>query len=168
VGERLSVGSVLRASPWVAFTVVWYGAIGLFASGVALAVLVALVHFLGTLARWQLALAVGAPVLALVLCVGGVVLLPRQGRRLSVEWLFDHARGEILARDEVGTLWVLRPGAGFHPWTVVEVFNATPSPDGTPARFLLRVPAYVATPREAIAWTFGFEQASEYRPLVES
>jgi hypothetical protein len=113
-------------------------------------------------------LTLGAPVLALVLCVGGVLLLPRQGRGLSSEWLFDHARGEILARDEVGTLWIFRPGAGFYPWTVVEVVDATPRPDGTPARFLLRVPAYVATPREAIAWTFGFEQASEYQPLVES
>ena len=104
----------------------------------------------------------------LVLCVGGVLLLPRQGRGLSTEWLFEHGRREVVARDEVGTLWLLHPGAGFYPWAVVEVFDATPRHDGERQLYLLRVPPETRNPREAIAWTFGFEDTSDYRPVYEA
>lgn len=103
------------------------------------------------------------------LAVFGVALVRecRRSIRRSDEWLVDHRRGRLLARDEVGALWLLeREWEGRR--TVVEVLDATPRADGSRARYLLRVPPHVTTPREAVAWTFGFENASDYRPLVEA
>ena len=45
---------------------------------------------------------------------------------------------------------------------VVEVVNATPEPDGSYRRYFLRVPPQVRTAREAVAWTFGFEDAERF------
>ncbi len=53
------------------------------------------------------------------------------------------------------------------PLLAVRVKNSTPEPDGTFKHYMLRVPPHVATAREAVAWTFGLQEA-EYEPQVES
>jgi len=50
---------------------------------------------------------------------------------------------------------------------MVEVVNSTAEPDGTFRRYWLRVPPWVRTARQGVAWTFDLS-ASEYSPLVET
>ena len=44
----------------------------------------------------------------------------------------------------------------------MEVVNATAEPDGSHRRYFLRVPPTARTAREAVGWTFGFENADDY------
>lgn len=53
------------------------------------------------------------------------------------------------------------------PVVMVEVTNATPEPDGTWKRYLLRVPPGVRTAREAVAWTFDMDPRT-YAPRAET
>jgi hypothetical protein len=69
-------------------------------------------------------------------------------------------------QDENGRLWRL-PGPEGEPLLLLEVENATLEADGTRRRYFLRVPPEMHSPREAIAWTFGLEEA-EYAPQAES
>jgi hypothetical protein len=69
-------------------------------------------------------------------------------------------------QDENGRLWRL-PGPEGEPLLLLEVENATLEADGSRRRYFLRVPPEMHSPREAIAWTFGLEEA-EYAPEVES
>jgi hypothetical protein len=48
------------------------------------------------------------------------------------------------------------------------VVNSTPEQDGTYRRYLLRVPPTTRTAREAVAWTFGFDNAREYMVATQS
>jgi hypothetical protein len=50
---------------------------------------------------------------------------------------------------------------------VVVLKNSTPEPDGTVKDYLLRVPPDMKTVRQAVAWTFGMEEA-EYAPARET
>jgi hypothetical protein len=45
---------------------------------------------------------------------------------------------------------------------LVEVVNATAEPDGSYRRYLLRVPPTACTARQAVGWTFGFDNANDY------
>ena len=42
------------------------------------------------------------------------------------------------------------------------VSSATAEPDGSYRRYVLRVPPNTRNTREAIAWTFGFDNADDY------
>lgn len=53
------------------------------------------------------------------------------------------------------------------PSTFVEVLDRVVGPDGRPLRHWISVPPHMATAREAIAWSFGMNEA-EYRPARES
>lgn len=54
------------------------------------------------------------------------------------------------------------------PIVMVKVINATPEPDGSsPKAYFLRVPPYIATAKEAVAWTFNME-GNEYEPSAQS
>ncbi|HEY0989576.1 MAG TPA: hypothetical protein VGD80_21050 [Kofleriaceae bacterium] len=57
--------------------------------------------------------------------------------------------------------------AGDEPYVAVEVTNATPEPDGSHRRYILRVPPTITSCREAVAWTFGMT-AREYDPDIET
>jgi hypothetical protein len=62
------------------------------------------------------------------------------------------------AEDETGILWRKLwsyRGVTVGSWTAVEVANGTPEKDGSPKPYFLRVPSYMRTPREAVAWTYG-------------
>jgi hypothetical protein len=47
---------------------------------------------------------------------------------------------------------------------IVEVMNGTPEVDGSRKTYWLRVPPWVRTAGEAVAWTYGMT-ADEYRGL---
>jgi hypothetical protein len=74
-----------------------------------------------------------------------------------------------LVSDQPGIGRLFRRGVklDFRVLAAVEVINATPEPDGTRRRYVLRVPEYMTTAREAVAWTFGLD-AHEYQPDAET
>src|SRR5208337_2906662 len=75
-------------------------------------------------------------------------------------------RSETLQEDVFGRLYRIR----FHdyePLLLVEVMNATPEPDGSVRRHLLRVPPGVETAHEAVAWSFG-RRTKNYAPVVQT
>jgi len=53
------------------------------------------------------------------------------------------------------------------PLMLVRVINGTPEPDGTYKVYFLRVPPEMKRAKEAVAWTFRYEEA-DYNPSVET
>jgi hypothetical protein len=82
--------------------------------------------------------------------------------RLGWERFLETAEAELRAQDDYGRLWTTQIRLDGERTHVVEVVNATAEPDGTYRRYFLRVPPGARTAREAVAWTFGFENADEY------
>lgn len=78
------------------------------------------------------------------------------------EFRIDHT-------DETGTLWRKEwpAEARIAPEAWIEVTNSTPEPDGTFARYMIRVRPDVKTAREAVASTFGLT-AEQYNPEKET
>jgi hypothetical protein len=73
---------------------------------------------------------------------------------------------QVVQADDFGTLLqFLGSTAGRK---LVEVVDATPRLDGSFRRYRLRVPPNIHTAREAIAWTFGFDNPAEYDPGAET
>jgi hypothetical protein len=81
--------------------------------------------------------------------------------RIGFERLLDIAGSEVIAQDDFGKLWYCELRIDDEPLCVVEVVNSTPEADGTYRRYLLRVPPASRTAREAVAWTFGFDNDGE-------
>jgi hypothetical protein len=78
----------------------------------------------------------------------------------------DESHAEILHEDQYGTLFRRRM-AGDEPLVMVRVRNSTPEPDGSFKHYFLRVPPFMRTAKEAVAWTFNFE-ADQYQPEEET
>jgi hypothetical protein len=91
------------------------------------------------------------------------VLMERYG---TARYL-DDTGAAVVAHDELGTLYRVPSQHRGEPMMLVKVRNATPEPDGTWKDYFLRVPPWMRTAREAVAWTFGLDAAS-YRPQVET
>jgi len=73
---------------------------------------------------------------------------------------------KLLATDRFGKLWK-KDLSDDEPIVMVEVKNSTPEPDGSIKDYFIRVPPSMATPQEAVAWTFNLPK-DEYNPLVET
>ncbi|WP_202638481.1 DUF6745 domain-containing protein [Bailinhaonella thermotolerans] len=73
---------------------------------------------------------------------------------------------EFVQADDTGVLWTIEM-PGDEPVTMVEVLNSTPEPDGTRRTYFLRVPPWVRTARQGVAWTFGLQEA-DYAPERET
>lgn len=92
-------------------------------------------------------------------------------RRVMME-RFGHGRyikesgATIIDRDECGTLY-RRKFRDDEALVMVEVKDATVQPDGSRRTYFLRVPPWINTAREAVAWTFAMT-ASEYAPEIET
>jgi hypothetical protein len=92
------------------------------------------------------------------------VLLERMGYDRYVR----RSGGRVVAEDRFGRLWTCPALSGeLEPLVLVEVENSTPEPDGTSRRYFLRVPPFMRSPHEAVAWTFGL-RPSQYAPLTET
>jgi hypothetical protein len=87
-------------------------------------------------------------------------------QQFGVERFIREAHTEVVAVDRYGRLLQARL-RGEEPLTLVELTNATPEPDGTRKTYYLRVPPWVQSAQEAVAWTFDVD-ASEYAPMLES
>ncbi|WP_329083398.1 DUF6745 domain-containing protein [Streptosporangium sp. NBC_01469] len=73
---------------------------------------------------------------------------------------------EVVQRDDTGVLWQAR-FPDDESLVMVEVVNSTPEPDGTSRTYFLRVPPYVTTARQGVAWTFGLS-AEQYEPREQT
>lgn len=69
-------------------------------------------------------------------------------------------------RDATGVLWRVELPDD-EPLVMVEVVNSTPEPDGTSRTYFLRVPPWVGTAQQGVAWTFGLD-AADYAPQQET
>jgi len=92
-------------------------------------------------------------------------------RRVMLEYYgFDRYLNDTgatpVSRDETGVLWRIDM-PGDEPVAMVEVQNATQEPDGTSRTYWLRVPPFLQTAREGVAWTFGLT-AEEYLPVKQT
>jgi hypothetical protein len=67
--------------------------------------------------------------------------------------------------DAYGRLY--QTGRSEDPSVFVVVHDRVLGPDGTPLEHWISVPPHVATAREAVAWSFGMDEA-EYRPTREA
>ena len=88
--------------------------------------------------------------------------------RLGYERFLATANARLVQQDDYGKLWKTKLRLDEEDVTVVEVTNATREPDGSHRRYFLRVAPTVRTARQAVAWTFGFDKASDYEVAVES
>ncbi|MEV6983557.1 DUF6745 domain-containing protein [Sphaerisporangium sp. NPDC051017] len=69
-------------------------------------------------------------------------------------------------KDDTGVLWRAELGDD-EPLTMVEVVNSTPEPDGTYRTYFLRVPPWVTTARQGVAWTFNLT-SEQYTPQQQT
>lgn len=91
--------------------------------------------------------------------------------RVGLEWFFEHAKPTVIDedRDAGGVRRLLRIEMGdsesgrSEPMVCVQV--QCPSTGG---RYLLRVPPEMLTCHDAIAWTAGFSNPRDYRPVMET
>ncbi len=90
------------------------------------------------------------------------VLLERYGQ---ARYLQDSG-AEVIHQDDFGILY-RKPMGSDEPLVMVKVVNSTREPDGSYKDYFLRVPPHMKTAREAVAWTFGFEE-EDYSPAAES
>ena len=82
--------------------------------------------------------------------------------RLGWERFLATASAELRAQDDYGKLWATTVRIDGERVHLVEVVNATAEPDGSHRRYFLRVPPTTRTAREAVGWTFGFDNADDY------
>ncbi|GAA0982509.1 hypothetical protein GCM10009555_052550 [Acrocarpospora macrocephala] len=69
-------------------------------------------------------------------------------------------------KDNTGVLWRAEL-ADDEPLVMVEVINSTPEPDGTRRTYFLRVPPWVTSARQGVAWTFGLSE-EQYAPVQQT
>ena len=88
--------------------------------------------------------------------------------RLGYERFLELTDAELAQQDDYGKLWRTGHSVDGEQLTVVEVVNSTPEPDGSRRRYFLRVPPDTLTARQAVAWTFGFDDPHQYAIAAES
>jgi hypothetical protein len=54
------------------------------------------------------------------------------------------------------------------PLVMVEMVNCSPEPDGSWKTYFERVPPWVTSARQGIAWQCGFDNADDYQPVMQS
>jgi hypothetical protein len=74
--------------------------------------------------------------------------------KLGRERFMQELRPTLVAEDEFGKLWRVNFGDP-DSYTLLEVRNGTPEPDGSSRRYFLSVPPSARSPKEAVAWTYG-------------
>jgi hypothetical protein len=76
--------------------------------------------------------------------------------------------GKLVDQDaRFGTLWRLEAAATSEAVVIVEVVDATVLKNGRRKQYFLRVPPFVSSAREAVAWTFDVPP-DRYEPQVET
>ncbi len=83
----------------------------------------------------------------------------------GTEKYLKEADAEVIDKSEYGTLWRWFDREG--GVRMIELVNSTPEPDGSFKHYFLRVPGWMQTAKEAVAWTFNMH-SDEYAPLQQS
>jgi hypothetical protein len=73
----------------------------------------------------------------------------------------------LLDESKYGQLYRKTLREGDEPLMLLCVYDATVGPSGKPSRYFLRVPPYMRTAKEAVAWTFGMSWR-DYAPSIET
>jgi hypothetical protein len=97
----------------------------------------------------------------LILAIRNVTVRREAMQSYGIERLLRDGGATRVKGDKFGVLWRMPSDNETDPhaqW--VEVKNSTPEPNGRRARYFLRVPPTVETPREAVAWSFDHEAAN--------
>ena len=76
------------------------------------------------------------------------------------------SKAKEIHRDEFGVLYS-KEVSGDEALVMVKVVNSTPEPDGHFKDYFLRVPPSITCARQAVAWTFGMDEA-DYQPAIQS
>jgi hypothetical protein len=87
--------------------------------------------------------------------------------RFGVERYLRDSWAEKVSVDDYGTLWRVLLSRD-EPLVLLQVLNSTPETDGSFRDYFLRVPPNMRTAREAVAWSFGYEEAQEYQPGLQT
>jgi hypothetical protein len=77
----------------------------------------------------------------------------------------DGLNAKIVAEDEYGKLYAFlksRTSLGNERFRVLAVENYTPEEDGSRRKYFIPVPPEMSTPKEAVAWTYGFTNAANF------
>jgi hypothetical protein len=91
------------------------------------------------------------------------VMTTRYGQE---RYLID-SNAKAIHCDDWGTLYKKDQGTD-EPLVMVKVVNSTAEPDGTFKDYFIRVPPTMTTARGAVGWTFGYDVASEYQPVMQT
>jgi hypothetical protein len=86
--------------------------------------------------------------------------------RFGEERFLEEAGARIVQMDSWGMLYRSETVAQ-EPVVMVRVKNSTPEPDGTFKIYRLRVPPWVRTAKEGLAWTFGLSEF-DYEPELQT
>lgn len=88
-------------------------------------------------------------------------------QRFGLDRFLRDANVDLLDESRYGQLYRKRMRFGDEPLMLLCVYDATPGPNGKPSRYFLRVPPYMRTAKEAVAWTFGLSWR-DYSPSIET
>jgi hypothetical protein len=85
---------------------------------------------------------------------------------LSHERFLAAAKAQLVQEDDFGLLYRIQ-FFDYEPLLMVELINATPDPDRSLRRHLLRVLPETESAHEGVAWSFG-RRARDYAPVVQT
>lgn len=89
-------------------------------------------------------------------------------KALGMDKVLNHKKSKVIHKDKEKNQVLFKIEGIFNePVCYVKVVNSTAEPDGTFKDYYLCVPPTMKTCKEAVAWTFGYEE-KEYNPLQES
>ncbi|MBX9696088.1 MAG: hypothetical protein K2Z81_27115 [Cyanobacteria bacterium] len=84
----------------------------------------------------------------------------------GVDRFLKESRATPVQEDIHGILYRFKI-VGLEDLVMVQVFNSTAEPDGSRKTYWLRVPPFVMTAKQGVAWSFGMS-AVHYNPTIES
>jgi len=87
--------------------------------------------------------------------------------RYGLEKYFKDSKADKIHTDDFGTLYKIEQKDD-EPIMMVKVVNSTPEADGHYKDYLIRVPPEMTTAHQAVAWTFGYDKAENYKPAIET
>lgn len=88
-------------------------------------------------------------------------------QQFGLDKFLRDSNATLLDESRYGQLYRKQLTAGDEPIMLLCVYDATVGPSGKPSRYFLRVPPYMRTAKEAVAWTFGMSWR-EYAPSIET
>jgi hypothetical protein len=90
---------------------------------------------------------------------------------MTYEKFIKESKAKTLDRGEPGdesALYKVDLGEEAEPVTILQVINSTAEADGSFRKYFLRVPPNMESVRQAVAWTFCFDNPEDYKPEVET